>query len=76
MKQKLYDLDASFIEKLKLSENDPFTFHAVYTNNAKEMSADIKIANRSQETILFLSVASLYTYLSCETVNIDLVQDG
>ena len=25
MKQKLYDLDAFFIEKLKLSENDPFS---------------------------------------------------
>ena len=26
MKQKIYALDAFFIEKLKLSENDPFTF--------------------------------------------------
>ena len=25
MKQKLYALDAFFIEKLKLSENDPYT---------------------------------------------------
>ena len=28
MKQKLYALDAFFIEKLKLSENDPFVYAA------------------------------------------------
>ena len=30
MKQKLYTLDAFFIEKLKLSENDPPTFNTFY----------------------------------------------
>ena len=39
MKQKLYALDAFFIEKLKLSENDPYTEYCpqkirqyIYTN--------------------------------------------
>ena len=30
MKQKLYALDAFFIEKLKLSENDPIAEHRIY----------------------------------------------
>ena len=31
MKQKLYALDAFFIEKLKLSENDPATYWQNYS---------------------------------------------
>ena len=30
MKQKLYALDAFFIEKLKLSENDPFIILMIF----------------------------------------------
>ena len=50
---------------------------ACYTVHTKNVIENVGkwIANHSQETILFLSVASLYTYLSCDTVDIDLAQD-
>ena len=49
MKQKLYALDAFFIEKLKLSENDPYTLH--YYNLGWNLWTEIAMSWRHcQET--------------------------
>ena len=46
MTQKLYALDAFFIEKLKLSENDPYMFHDTTYNRKGTRENNLAILNR------------------------------